>query len=141
MPSSVNSLHKSNGQHNLIIEGGNYQKFHQIPRSVYFNTRCGIIKIGKNTVFGERVMVLTGKHLSINEVSSVDELHSVPDGGRDIIVGINCYIGSGAILIGPLNIGNFSVIGAGAVVVKNVPSHEFHAGNPAKFIKKLTLNE
>jgi acetyltransferase-like isoleucine patch superfamily enzyme len=41
-------------------------------------------------------------------------------------------IGAGSICIGPLEIGEFAMIGAGSVVTKSVPSNETHVGNPAK---------
>lgn len=108
-----------------------------IPKSVYFNTRSGKIKIGKNTMFGEDVMLLTGKHSDIGEIEVIEDLHRVPLGGRDIIIGSNCYIGSGAILIGPVSIGDFSVICAGAVVTKDVIPYSMVGGIPAKKIKDL----
>jgi acetyltransferase-like isoleucine patch superfamily enzyme len=128
----------AHGQHPLVFEGGDYQMNHQIPRSCYFNTRSGGIIFGKNTVLGEDVKVLTGKHLNIQESEDLGVmLHSVPDNGRNITVGEGCYIGSGAILIGPITIGNFSVVGAGSVVTKSFPERVFVAGNPAKLIKHI----
>jgi len=108
-----------------------------IPKSVYFNTRSGKIKIGKNTVFGEDVMLLTGKHLNIEEIDAIEDLHIVPLGGRDIIIGSNCYIGSGAILIGPVSIGDYAIVCAGAVVTKKVTAYSMVGGIPAKKIKEL----
>jgi acetyltransferase-like isoleucine patch superfamily enzyme len=109
-----------------------------IPRSVYFNTRSGRIEIGRQTVFGEHVMVLTGKHASIKDARNLGvPLHHVPEGGRDIIIGNGCYIGSGAILIGPLKVGDHAVIGAGAVVTRDVPAESFVGGNPARVISML----
>ena len=126
------------GEYPLAFGGGDYQVSHQTPRSCYFNTRCGSISIGKNTVFGEDVKVLTGKHASIRESEELCvPLHFVPDGGRDIRIGEGCYIGSGAIIIGPISIGDFVVIGAGAVVTKSLPSRVFAAGNPARIISNL----
>jgi maltose O-acetyltransferase len=126
------------GQHPLVFDGGEEQILHQTPASVYFNTRSGSIHVGKNTVFGEDVKVLTGKHLSIEEANSNGvELHYVPVEGRDIEIGSGCYIGSGAIIIGPVTIGNFSVIGAGSVVTKNIPAYTFAAGIPARVIREL----
>lgn len=43
-------------------------------------------------------------------------------------------IGTNAVIMCGLTIGEYAVIGAGSVVVKNVPDHAIVAGNPAKFI-------
>lgn len=51
----------------------------------------------------------------------------------------NCFIGYGAILMGNIQIGPNSVVGAGAVVTKNVPPNIVVAGCPAKPI--CTLDE
>lgn len=128
------------GQHPLVFEGGEEQIRHQTPASVYFNTRSGSIRVGKNTVFGEDVKVLTGKHMNIEEANSHGvELHHVPEEGRDIAIGSGCYIGSGAIIVGPVTIGDFAVIGAGSVVTKDIPAGVFAAGVPAKVIRVLNI--
>jgi putative colanic acid biosynthesis acetyltransferase WcaB len=44
-------------------------------------------------------------------------------------------IGANAVIIGPLNIGDNAVIGAGSVVVKDVPADAIVAGNPARVIR------
>ena len=126
------------GQHPLIFKGGVHQVAHQIPASCYFNTRSGSITVGTNTVFGEDVKVLTGKHANVNEVETQNVLlHHVPESGRDIVIGEGCYIGSGAIIIGPVIIGDFTVIGAGSVVTKSFPDRVFVGGNPAKLIRNF----
>ena len=126
------------GKHELIFNGDYAKVSHQVPGSCYFNTESGKITVGENTVFGEQVMVLTGKHLNIDEAceKSID-LHAVPENGRDVNIGCGCYIGSGAIIIGPVQIGDFSVIGAGSVVTKNIPKKTFYAGNPARMIRQF----
>ena len=96
------------GQNPLVIQGGEYQAANQIPRSCYFNTRSGSIVIGSNTVFGENVMVLTGKHLNYHESHEKSvNLHEVPGSGRDVKIGCGCYVGSGAIIIGPVEVGDY----------------------------------
>jgi len=123
------------GQHPLVIMDDPITARRLIPRSVYFNTRCGQIVVGKNTVFGEDAKILTGKHMNIEEARRNGvELHHVPEHGRDIVIGSGCYIGSNAILIGPVEIGDYAVIGAGAVVTKSVPERTFVAGVPAKVV-------
>jgi acetyltransferase-like isoleucine patch superfamily enzyme len=109
-----------------------------IPASVMFNTRSGSIRIGAECVFGEEVMLLTGKHLNVREAAETNRpLHSVPESGRDIVIGRGCYVGSRAIVIGPAVVGDFAVIGAGAVVTRDVPAYTFVAGVPAKVISDL----
>lgn len=52
-----------------------------------------------------------------------------------ILIGDNCYIGTGASIMGPVKIGNNVTIAAGAVVVKDVPDNAVVGGNPAKILK------
>ncbi|MBI4707948.1 MAG: hypothetical protein HY761_08500 [Candidatus Omnitrophica bacterium] len=126
------------GQNNLVFEEEQSCLERFVPKSTYFNVRSGNIHVGKNTMFGENVMVITGKHMDVAESGEKGlPLYSVPTEGRDISIGESCFIGSGAIILGKVNIGDFSVIGAGAVVTKDVPERVFVAGTPAKIIKKL----
>ncbi len=57
-----------------------------------------------------------------------------------IIIGDNCYIGTGATILGPCNIGNNVIIAAGSVVTHDVPDNCMVAGVPA-VIKKRLLNK
>jgi len=50
----------------------------------------------------------------------------------------NVYIATGAKIFGPVLVGKFSIIGANAVVTKDVPAFTIMGGNPAKEIKKIT---
>ncbi|MFT4031271.1 MAG: DapH/DapD/GlmU-related protein [Siphonobacter sp.] len=52
-------------------------------------------------------------------------------------IGDNVDIGSNVCIIGPIYIGNNVKIGAGAVVVKDVPNNSIVVGNPARIIKQL----
>lgn len=126
------------GQYSVVLKGGKDEARQNIPKSVCFNTRSGSITIGINTVFGEDVMLLTGKHYNVAEAETYDKpLHFVPEGGRDITIGSGCYIGSGAIIIGKVDIGDYAVVGAGAVVTKDVAPRAFVAGVPARVIRIL----
>ncbi len=49
----------------------------------------------------------------------------------------DAWIGAGAIILPGLTIGEGSIVGAGAVVTKDVPPHSVVAGNPARVIKTL----
>ena len=46
-------------------------------------------------------------------------------------------IGSGSVILCGITIGEYAVIGAGAVVARSVPLKEVWAGNPARFLRRL----
>ncbi len=55
-----------------------------------------------------------------------------------IHIGDDVFIGANAIVLKGVTIGARSIIGAGSVVTKTIPSDEVWAGNPAKFIRKCS---
>ncbi len=127
------------GDRNRIKIGDNCSTMNTI-----FNVASGDIIIKDNTAFTHNCMLLTGTHKFYNGCrASLLENHSfeeVPTSGRDIVIGSGCYIGSGAIFIGPVEIGDNVIIGAGSVVTKNIESGCFAAGIPAKVISKHVLD-
>jgi acetyltransferase-like isoleucine patch superfamily enzyme len=52
-----------------------------------------------------------------------------------VVIGNDVWIGTGAIILRGLSVGDGAVIGAGAVVTKDVPPYAIVAGNPARVIK------
>lgn len=57
------------------------------------------------------------------------------DNYSDIIIDDNVYISTGVTILGPVTNGNNVTIGAGAVVVKDIPDNCVVAGVPAKIAK------
>lgn len=53
----------------------------------------------------------------------------------NIFIGDNCYIGTGATILGPVKIGNNVIIAAGSVVINDVDDNSVVAGVPAKVVK------
>jgi serine acetyltransferase len=51
------------------------------------------------------------------------------------VIGNRVIIGTGAKVLGSINIGDDSIVGANSLVTKNVPANEVWAGMPARFIK------
>lgn len=71
-----------------------------------------------------------GKNLYINQLITVGESNGLrPRIGDNVKLFSNCCV------IGDVKVGNHAVVGAGAVVVKDVPEYAVVAGNPAKVLK------
>ena len=51
-------------------------------------------------------------------------------------IGNQCFIGMNSIILPGVKIGNNVIVGAGAVVTKDIPSNTIVAGNPAKVLKE-----
>lgn len=58
-------------------------------------------------------------------------------GGKRPVIGDHVSLGANVTIIGGVHVGNNVIIGAGSVVVKDVPDNCVVAGNPAKIIKYL----
>jgi len=110
-----------------------------------FNLSSGSVTIDDYTIFGQNVMVLTGRHNYINgERAGLGDVIKgeswgggdleVPTGGYDIFIGRGVWVASGAIIIGGVRIGSNSIIAAGAVVSRNVPEYAIVSGVPARVI-------
>lgn len=56
---------------------------------------------------------------------------------EDIIINESVYVGGGSIIRYGVEIGKNSIIGAGSVVVGNIPPNCVYAGNPAKFVRQV----
>lgn len=108
-----------------------------------FNVSSGSIYIGDYTIFGQNVMVLTGKHLFkkgqragleevINGASWGGGDKEVPASGYDIRIGSGCWIASGSVIIGGVTIGDNVIVAANAVVTRSVPDFAIVAGVPAR---------
>lgn len=62
----------------------------------------------------------------------------LPDGTRQSgypVIEDECWIGPHACVLGGVTVGRGSIIGAGAVVVKDVPPHSVVVGNPARIVR------
>ena len=56
---------------------------------------------------------------------------------KPIIIGDSVWIGRRAMIMKGVNIGERSIVAAGAVVTKDVPPDVIVAGNPAKIVKQI----
>jgi galactoside O-acetyltransferase len=102
-------------------------------RDVHINADIGgQIVIGENCLIGPKVVMRTASHcFEKKEVNIREQGHQI----ADILIEHDCWIGANAIILGGVHIGRGSIIGAGAVVTKDIPSMAIAVGVPAKVIK------
>ncbi len=101
------------------------------------------IEIGDNCLFGSGVYLSDHNHGSYkgkgqshpNELPLVRQLVS----HGPVIIGSNVWVGDNVTIVGPVEIGNGSVVGANAVVTRDVPSYVIVGGVPAKVLKKFNF--
>lgn len=91
------------------------------------------IRIDNDTMFGPNVQLYTAGHPIDWKLRS----HEGPEFGKPIIIGSNCWLGGMVVVCPGVTIGDRSVIGAGSIVTKDIPSDCVAVGNPAKVIKYL----
>ncbi|AYE52408.1 serine acetyltransferase [Priestia megaterium NCT-2] len=98
------------------------------------------IKVGEGTVFFHNALGVVVHHKAkIGDYNKI--MQNVTIGGRNgrsaPKIGDYCFIGTGACILGDVNIGNNVIIGANAVVIDDVPDNAVVVGVPAKVIKSV----
>ena len=109
-----------------------------IADDVYINSGCTIldcaqVTIGHNTLLGPNVSLYSANHVLDAEERIAGGL--VP---KEIHVGNRVWIGGHSILLAGVTIGDDTVIGAGSIVTKSIPSGVVAAGNPCRVIRQIT---
>lgn len=106
---------------------------------VFFNFNCVVldvmqVKIGSRTLFGPNVQVFTATH-SVN----FKERSAGLEFAKPVVIGEDAWIGGSAVICPGVTIGDRTIIGAGSVVTRDIPSDVFAAGNPCKVIRSLEV--
>ena len=101
----------------------------------YLNARSGII-LGDDVTISHGAMVISAGY-DLDKWLETGKKEHFED--QPIYIGNHCWIGAGAIILPGVNItGEYVIIGAGAVVTKDImESKVVVAGNPAKIVKRL----
>ena len=90
------------------------------------------ITIGDGAQLGPNVQLLTADHPRDAATRAAG-----PELGRPITIGSRCWLGGGAIVCPGLSIGEDTIVGAGSVVVRDLPARVIAAGNPARVVREL----
>ena len=93
----------------------------------------GSVKIGNHVMMGEEVIIISWSHdFARTDIPMTQQGFKEE---RTVVIGDDVWIGSRAIILTGVNVGNGVIIGAGAVVAKDVPDWAVVVGNPAKILR------
>lgn len=105
--------------------------------NVYVNMNClfldvAAITIGPQTMLGPSVQIYTATH-PLDAAERVAGLEAA----KPITIGARVWIGGATVILPGVTIGDDTTIGAGSVVVRDIPSGVLAAGNPCRVIRAL----
>lgn len=104
-----------------------------------FINHSAILSASGGIEFGDGVQVAPGVRIAtINH--DFNARHSIYTYGK-VIIKKNAWIGMNVTICPGVTIGEYAVIGAGAVVTRDIPDYAVAVGSPARVIKTLDPNE
>mgnify|MGYP006277306847 FL=1 len=108
----------------------------RLGRDVFFNFNCVVldvcpVTVGDTTQVGPGVQILAADHPRDPQTRDAGL-----EFGRPVAIGRNVWIGGGALILPGVTVGDDAVIGAGAVVTRDVPPGATVAGNPARLLPR-----
>lgn len=106
-----------------------------ISENVFINVNSYLddkaeIRIGKGTWIAHFVKIITATHIP----------ETMEETEKPVLIGNFCWIGANTTILPGVKIGDFSIIGAGSVVTRDIPPYSIAVGNPAKVIKKRIIS-
>jgi acetyltransferase-like isoleucine patch superfamily enzyme len=114
-----------------------------VNRGAIFWAAESKIYIGNKCLFGPDVVIMGGNH-NIHTVGKFiyDVTQKAPADDRDVIIEDDVWVGCRAVILKGVRIGRGAVVGAGAVVTKDVPQYGLVAGVPARLLGwRFTMDE
>lgn len=115
--------------------GGHHVHF---GKNVYANFNLTLVDdthiyVGDYTMLGPNVTLATAGHPIAPELREKGYQFNMP-----IHIGKNCWLGAGVIVLPGVTIGDNTVIGAGSVVTKDIPSNVVAVGNPCRVMREVS---
>ena len=120
----------------------NIEKGAQFPSAVELGDYSGIgiraqingkAVIGKNVMMGPDVCMYARNHAFDRTDIPMNQQGFTPE--KPIVIEDDVWIGARVIILPGVHIGTGAVVGAGAVVTKDVPDYAVVGGNPARILK------
>ncbi|KAL6779855.1 hypothetical protein ACKKBG_A14015 [Auxenochlorella protothecoides x Auxenochlorella symbiontica] len=101
----------------------------RLGRGVFLDHGTGVV-IGETCVVGDGVSLAHGVTLGGSGTGK---------GVRHPVIGNGALLGAGASVLGPVTVGHCARVGAGSVVVADVPAHSLAVGIPARVIRRFPV--
>ena len=109
--------------------------------STLSNIGCGTVifqnvTITSNVYIGNNVIILPNTVISHDDI--IGDYTCITGGvciSGGVEIGMSCYIGTNASVIGNIKIGNYCLVGMGSVVLHDIPENMVVAGNPARVLR------
>ena len=89
--------------------------------------------IGNDTMIAQGVKLISTNHAYHKKDVLIKNQHIIED-KKGIVLGEDCWVGGGVIILPGVSIGNGVVIGGNSVVTKDIPDYAVVVGNPARII-------
>jgi len=108
-----------------------------LGKNVYINIGVTMVDdthiyIGDCTMLGPNVTIATAGHPIDPQLRAQGLQFNMP-----VHIGRNCWLGAGVIVMPGVTIGDNTVIGAGSVVTKDIPSGVVAVGNPCRVLRQV----
>lgn len=100
---------------------------------------CAAVKvdIGNQCLIGANVTITDTDFHTINPIGRYDDRNLSDVATAPVVIEDNVFIGMNAIILKGVRVGRNSIVGAGAVVTKDVPPDSIVGGNPARLLGHL----
>ena len=102
------------------------------------NTVIGPVQIGNDVSFAQNVTI-TGLNHNFQDVAVPISNQGIST--KCVIIDDDVWVGANAVILPGVSIGKHSVVAAGSVVTRSVPSYSVCAGNPARVIKHFDFEK
>ena len=96
-----------------------------------------LLKIGNRVAISPNVTVVCESGPNNSKIQEIKVVKEKIIKKEKVTIGDDCWIGANVTILPGVNIGNNSIVGAGAVVTKDIPPYAVAAGIPAKIVMRL----
>lgn len=120
-------------------QGGAFVHF---GKNIYANFNLTLVDdthiyVGDYTMFGPNVTLATAGHPVLPELRGIYGCqYNMP-----VHIGRNCWLGAGVVVLPGVTIGDNTVIGAGSIVTKDIPSDVVAVGNPCRVLREINEHD